>query len=108
MHKYCLENVNNCNPMMSHAFIDICTDGYSDVIHFFYLQVILAIILVLMGEIFALIDFFSFTAWFFYGLTMASLIVLRCTQKERQRPYKVSRVHKEGLRVLIIFAHLSK
>ena len=57
-------------------------------------QVILACVLVLMGEIFALIDFFSFTAWFFYGLTMLSLIVLRCTQKERVRPYKVSTVNK--------------
>ena len=45
--------------------------------------------MVLMGEIFELIDFFSFTAWFFYGLTMFSLIVLRITQKERPRPYKV-------------------
>ena len=46
--------------------------------------------MVLMGEIFELIDFFSFTAWFFYGLTMLSLIVLRITQKERKRPYRVS------------------
>ncbi|XP_045193427.1 b(0,+)-type amino acid transporter 1-like isoform X3 [Mercenaria mercenaria] len=52
-------------------------------------SVILAAAMVLFGEIFALIDFFSFTAWFFYGLTMLSLIVLRCTQKERKRPYKV-------------------
>ncbi|XP_052815410.1 b(0,+)-type amino acid transporter 1-like isoform X2 [Mya arenaria] len=52
-------------------------------------SVILACVLVLAGEIFALIDFFSFTAWFFYGLTMASLIVLRVTQKDRPRPYKV-------------------
>ncbi|XP_060564444.1 b(0,+)-type amino acid transporter 1-like isoform X3 [Ruditapes philippinarum] len=52
-------------------------------------SVILSAAMVLFGEIFALIDFFSFTAWFFYGLTMLSLIVLRCTQKERKRPYKV-------------------
>ena len=53
-------------------------------------QTLIAASMVLMGEIFELIDFFSFTAWFFYGLTMLSLIVLRVTQKDRPRPYKVS------------------
>ncbi|KAH3778537.1 hypothetical protein DPMN_180002 [Dreissena polymorpha] len=52
-------------------------------------SVLVASCLVLFGEIFQLIDFFSFTAWFFYGLTMACLLVLRYTQKERHRPYKV-------------------
>lgn len=50
---------------------------------------VIASAMVLMGEIFQLIDFFSFTAWFFYGLTMFSLIVMRVTQKDRPRPYKV-------------------
>ncbi|XP_063439298.1 b(0,+)-type amino acid transporter 1-like isoform X2 [Mytilus trossulus] len=50
---------------------------------------ILACVLVLMGDIFALIDFFSFAAWMFYGLTMAALIVMRYTQKDAYRPYKV-------------------
>ncbi|CAC5409172.1 SLC7A9 [Mytilus coruscus] len=50
---------------------------------------LLACILVLMGDIFALIDFFSFAAWMFYGLTMLALIVMRYTQKDAYRPYKV-------------------
>lgn len=50
---------------------------------------LIAASMVLMGEIFELIDFFSFTAWFFYGLTMLALIILRITQKTRPRPYKV-------------------
>jgi L-type amino acid transporter 9 len=45
--------------------------------------------MVLMGDIFALIDFFSFAAWMFYGGTMAALIVMRYTQKDAYRPYKV-------------------
>ena len=52
-------------------------------------QTIIACIMVLMGDIFALIDFFSFAAWMFYGGTMAALIVMRYTQKDAYRPYKV-------------------
>jgi len=36
-----------------------------------------------------LIDFFSFTAWIFYGLAMLSLIVMRWTKKDAVRPFKV-------------------
>ncbi|XP_062591735.1 b(0,+)-type amino acid transporter 1-like isoform X2 [Saccostrea cucullata] len=49
----------------------------------------LAAVMVLMGDIFALIDFFSFTAWLFYGSTMAALLVLRYTKRDAKRPYKV-------------------
>uniref|UniRef100_A0A8W8K936 B(0,+)-type amino acid transporter 1 n=4 Tax=Magallana gigas TaxID=29159 RepID=A0A8W8K936_MAGGI len=49
----------------------------------------LAALMVLLGDIFALIDFFSFTAWMFYGSTMAALLVLRYTMKDVERPYKV-------------------
>ncbi|XP_061162532.1 b(0,+)-type amino acid transporter 1-like isoform X2 [Saccostrea echinata] len=49
----------------------------------------LAAVMVLMGDIFALIDFFSFTAWLFYGSTMAALLVLRYTKRNAKRPYKV-------------------
>lgn len=54
-----------------------------------FLQTFLAGLMVLMGDIFALIDFFSFTAWMFYGSTMAALLVLRYTMKDVERPYKV-------------------
>ncbi|OTF83406.1 amino acid transporter-like protein [Euroglyphus maynei] len=39
----------------------------------------------------SLIDFFSFTAWLFYGATMLALIILRYKSpyKEKFRPYKV-------------------
>jgi len=36
-----------------------------------------------------LVDYFSFAAWTFYGLTMAALIWLRIRQPDRKRPYKV-------------------
>ncbi|XP_074646049.1 b(0,+)-type amino acid transporter 1-like isoform X2 [Tubulanus polymorphus] len=49
---------------------------------------IIAIIMVIPGDIFTLIDFLSFTAWLFYGLTMIAFLVLRYTMKDVHRPYK--------------------
>ncbi|XKL68048.1 hypothetical protein PGB90_003539 [Kerria lacca] len=50
---------------------------------------IIAIIMVLSGSIYSLIDFFSFTAWIFYGGAMVALLVMRYTKPEAPRPYKV-------------------
>lgn len=52
---------------------------------------ILSIAYVVPGSIDSLIDFFSFTAWLFYGLTMLALIRLRYKEpwKDRHRPYRV-------------------
>ena len=48
-----------------------------------------AAIMVLMGGIESLIDFFSFTVSFFYALAMVALLVLRRTRPNLARPYKV-------------------
>ncbi|XP_022908162.1 b(0,+)-type amino acid transporter 1 isoform X2 [Onthophagus taurus] len=45
--------------------------------------------MVLYGTIDSLIDFFSFTAWIFYGGAMLALIVMRFTKPNHPRPYKV-------------------
>ncbi|KAL1492010.1 hypothetical protein ABEB36_012516 [Hypothenemus hampei] len=45
--------------------------------------------MVLYGTIDSLIDFFSFTAWIFYGGAMLALIVMRHTKPNYPRPYKV-------------------
>lgn len=45
--------------------------------------------MVLYGTIDSLIDFFSFTAWIFYGGSMVALIVMRYTKPNYPRPYKV-------------------
>ena len=49
----------------------------------------ISIAMVIPGNLGSLIDFFSFTAWLFYGLTVGSLIVLRFTRKDMVRPLKV-------------------
>lgn len=44
--------------------------------------------MVLSGSIDSLIDFFSFTAWIFYGGAMVALLVMRKTRPDHPRPYK--------------------
>ena len=45
--------------------------------------------MILGGDIDSLIDFFSFTVWIFYGMSMAAVILLRKTSPNLARPYKV-------------------
>ena len=54
-----------------------------------YLQAVIAFIMILGGDIDSLIDFFSFTVWIFYGMSMAAVILLRKTSPNLARPYKV-------------------
>ncbi|KAF6205171.1 hypothetical protein GE061_019338 [Apolygus lucorum] len=50
---------------------------------------LIAVAMVGSGTIDSLIDFFSFTAWIFYGGSMLALIVMRFTRPNFPRPYKV-------------------
>ena len=52
-------------------------------------QSLIALLMIIPGDIGSLIDFFSFTAWIFYGGAMVALIVLRYTKPKAPRPYKV-------------------
>lgn len=55
----------------------------------FCFQSLIAAAMVSYGTIDSLIDFFSFTAWIFYGGSMFALIVMRYTKPNYPRPYKV-------------------
>ena len=50
---------------------------------------VIAFVMILGGDIDSLIDFFSFTVWIFYGMSMLAVIVLRKTSPNIARPYKV-------------------
>ncbi|XP_066983944.1 b(0,+)-type amino acid transporter 1 isoform X6 [Macrobrachium rosenbergii] len=50
---------------------------------------LIALVMVIPSDIASLIDFFSFTAWIFYGGAMAALLIMRRTMKDTPRPYKV-------------------
>ncbi|CAL1547645.1 unnamed protein product [Lymnaea stagnalis] len=56
------------------------------------LTTIVAIMMMIPGDIFSLIDFFSFAAWLFYGATMGSVLILRYTKPDAPRPYRVPTV----------------
>lgn len=60
--------------------------------------------MVLSGNIESLIDFFSFTAWIFYGGAMVALLVMRRTRPNHPRPYKCPLVIP--VLVLVISAYL--
>ncbi|XP_040832608.1 b(0,+)-type amino acid transporter 1 [Ochotona curzoniae] len=50
---------------------------------------IIATIYIIPGDINSLVNYFSFAAWLFYGMTVLGLIVMRFTKKELERPIKV-------------------
>ncbi|XP_046556123.1 b(0,+)-type amino acid transporter 1-like [Haliotis rubra] len=52
-------------------------------------KIFISLLMIIPGDIGSLIDFFSFTAWAFYGMTFLSPIVLRFRMKGAPRPYKV-------------------
>ena len=53
------------------------------------LQGVLAFSFILAGDIETLIEFASFLIWFFYGAAVICLLVIRKTQPDTPRPYKV-------------------
>ncbi|XP_061384624.1 b(0,+)-type amino acid transporter 1-like isoform X2 [Danaus plexippus] len=53
------------------------------------LQAFLTSIFISVGNIKTLIDFASWFLWFFYGLAMVALLVLRKTKRDTPRPYRV-------------------
>jgi L-type amino acid transporter 9 len=54
-----------------------------------FLQGILSIIFLLLGDIQDLIEFASFLIWFFYGAACVCLLVMRKTHAHVERSYKV-------------------
>ncbi|KAH9502677.1 b(0,+)-type amino acid transporter 1 [Bulinus truncatus] len=50
---------------------------------------LIGIIFVLLGDISSLIDFFSFAAWVFYGLTFSAVVFFRWKRPNAERPYRV-------------------
>jgi len=56
----------------------------------FSFQCFIALLMIGISNIEELVDFFSFTAWLFYGATAAALLVMRYTKPDLKRPIKVS------------------
>ncbi|CAB3248590.1 unnamed protein product [Arctia plantaginis] len=66
-------------------------------------QALLTTLFIIVGNINTLIEFASWFLWFFYGLAMVALLVLRRTQATKPRPYKVPTVVPCFVVVVAIF-----
>ncbi|XP_020498756.1 b(0,+)-type amino acid transporter 1 isoform X1 [Labrus bergylta] len=50
---------------------------------------IVSLIVLIPGDFQSIVNFFSFTAWFFYAITLSGLLYLKIKKPELPRPYKV-------------------
>ncbi|KAM3861420.1 b(0,+)-type amino acid transporter 1 [Diretmus argenteus] len=49
----------------------------------------ISLLVLIPGDFQSIVNYFSFTAWFFYGITLSGLIYLKIKKPELPRPYKV-------------------
>ncbi|XP_056281604.1 b(0,+)-type amino acid transporter 1 [Pseudoliparis swirei] len=50
---------------------------------------VVSLLVLIPGDFQSIVNFFSFTAWFFYGITLSGLIYLKIKKPELPRPYRV-------------------
>ncbi|XP_051248230.1 b(0,+)-type amino acid transporter 1 isoform X3 [Dicentrarchus labrax] len=50
---------------------------------------VVSLVVLIPGDFQSIVNFFSFTAWFFYAITLSGLIYLKIKKPELPRPYKV-------------------
>ncbi|KAK0132550.1 b(0,+)-type amino acid transporter 1 [Merluccius polli] len=50
---------------------------------------IISLLVLIPGDFQSIVNFFSFTAWFFYAITISGLLYLKIKKPELPRPYKV-------------------
>ncbi|XP_076604157.1 b(0,+)-type amino acid transporter 1 [Chaetodon auriga] len=48
-----------------------------------------SLVVLIPGDFQSIVNFFSFTAWFFYGITLCGLLYLKIKKPELPRPYRV-------------------
>ncbi|KAM9340746.1 b(0,+)-type amino acid transporter 1 [Symphorus nematophorus] len=61
---------------------------------------IVSLVVLIPGDFQAIVNYFSFTAWFFYAITLAGLLYLKIKKPELPRPYRVPFI----LPVLVLIA----
>ncbi|XP_061824417.1 b(0,+)-type amino acid transporter 1 [Nerophis lumbriciformis] len=50
---------------------------------------VVSLLVLIPGDFQSIVNFFSFTAWFFYAITLSGLLYLKIKKPELPRPYKV-------------------
>ncbi|XP_077587380.1 b(0,+)-type amino acid transporter 1 isoform X2 [Stigmatopora nigra] len=61
---------------------------------------IVSLLVLIPGDFQSIVNFFSFTAWFFYAITLSGLLYLKIKKPELPRPYRVPII----LPILVIIA----
>uniref|UniRef100_A0A3Q3VWN8 b(0,+)-type amino acid transporter 1 n=1 Tax=Mola mola TaxID=94237 RepID=A0A3Q3VWN8_MOLML len=61
---------------------------------------IVSLIVLIPGDFQSIVNYFSFTAWFFYAITLSGLIYLKIKKPELPRPYRVPII----LPILVVIA----
>ncbi|XP_028995282.1 b(0,+)-type amino acid transporter 1 isoform X2 [Betta splendens] len=61
---------------------------------------VVSLVVLIPGDFQSIVNFFSFTAWFFYAITLSGLLYLKIRKPELPRPYKVPII----LPVLVLLA----
>uniref|UniRef100_A0A8D3AJU6 b(0,+)-type amino acid transporter 1 n=1 Tax=Scophthalmus maximus TaxID=52904 RepID=A0A8D3AJU6_SCOMX len=51
---------------------------------------VISLVVLIPGDFQSIVNFFSFTAWFFYAITLSGLLYLKIKKPELPRPYRVS------------------
>uniref|UniRef100_A0A3B3BUN9 b(0,+)-type amino acid transporter 1 n=1 Tax=Oryzias melastigma TaxID=30732 RepID=A0A3B3BUN9_ORYME len=60
---------------------------------------VISLVVLIPGDFQSIVNFCSFTAWFFYGITLGGLIYLKIKKKDLPRPYSVPII----LPILVLF-----
>ncbi|XP_051806617.1 b(0,+)-type amino acid transporter 1-like [Acanthochromis polyacanthus] len=50
---------------------------------------VISLVVLIPGDFQSIVNYFSFTAWFFYGITLSGLVYLKIKKPELPRPYRV-------------------
>ena len=62
------------------------------------LTLIFSLVFVIPNDFDTLVNAFSFSAWLFYAMVIASVLILRITHPDLARPFKVNLVNVNALK----------
>ncbi|KAM3594683.1 uncharacterized protein V6R79_012209 [Siganus canaliculatus] len=68
---------------------------------------IVSLVVLIPGDFQSIVNYFSFTAWFFYAITLSGLLYLKIRKPELHRPYKVPIVLPVVVIIVAIFLVLA-
>ncbi|XP_068436921.1 b(0,+)-type amino acid transporter 1 [Clinocottus analis] len=68
---------------------------------------IVSLLVLIPGDFQSIVNYFSFTAWFFYGITLSGLVYLKIKKPELPRPYRVPMILPIVVIIIAVFLVLA-